>query len=367
MQKYRTWLIAFSSILSFLYMHTQPFMGSEINQQLPILVVGGAMCDFFLHLDNSHQEIHTTPGYIHFEEGKKISLQSLACHTGGGGLNAALALHKLGVPVKLFAQIGNDTSGAYIIQELEKIQLGTDLIQRDTQHYTGTSFILPSQNGNNTILMSRGANRYIDPLGNPLIRTQCAFSGVYLAPLSGESIYTALKIAQSAKTQNLPLLCNPSNHQIENIDYFLDLIKNVTILLINETEAAALAKNLELPLQDLQDEIALAQYLRDHGPTTCIITNGSKGTLFSTQGQTIFQDACQIIPKKSVGAGDTFGATYFGTLLLGFSTTQSLLFGSLNSASVLTKETPHDGLLSLEFIMQQTTNNPSLPACHEIN
>ncbi|HAU30221.1 MAG: Ribokinase [candidate division TM6 bacterium GW2011_GWF2_43_17] len=370
MQKYHTWLIVFSSILFSPCLKptqvTQPFMGSGSINALPILVIGGAMCDFFLELDPTHDSL-SNPGFIQFEEGKKISLKQLQFHTGGGGLNAALALGALGHHVALYAQVGMDPSGEQIIQELQNAHIQTDLIFFDQQHYTGTSFILPSKDGNNTILMNRGASRHLIYQPDKVNESLPSPSGMYLAPLSGNSMACALDIVRHAHEKQTPILCNPSSAQIEDYSSFFSLLPFITVLLLNEHEAEKLALYLNIPSKTMHDQIALARIVQTYGPSICLITNGSRGALCVHKDQVLFQDSFSITPQKSVGAGDTFGSTFFSALLHGFSIKQSLLLGALHSASILSEKIPHHGLCSLDELIIRLNTTSNLPQCYEIN
>ncbi len=368
MKKYRTWLVFICSALFLaLFSHEQENTPETLQlQAVPILVVGGAMCDFFLELDYANKAPQNKPGFIQFEEGKKIPLKHLACHTGGGGLNATWALKKLGCAVNFISSIGTDANGNHIIQHLENAGITTKYIQRNTTHYTGTSFILPSPAGNNTILMSRGASQHLNLSTEQIDAYVKDIAGFYLAPLSGESIKNIFPLLKKAYDSKVPILWNPSSYQVENSEHFLSLLQYVTILLVNETEAAAIAKLFNLSCINTEEQIKLAHKIQSLGPKICLITNGAKGSFCASKESVLHQHPCSVTQKKSVGAGDTFGATFFGALINGFSIAQSLLFGTLNSASILSHATPHEGLLSLAELKNQCTNLITPPPCYEI-
>lgn len=366
MQKYRSWLVFLGGTLLFFNTQTHfPLEEKKDAQNLPIIVIGGAMCDFFLELYQPKTQTEQEPGYIRFEEGKKISLKTLICHTGGGGLNAALAICALGKKAHLFAKIGADSNGERIKKELHDAGVETTLL-RDDNHYTGTSFILPSSHGNNTILMSRGANRHLLIDISQLKISPKTYAGVYLAPLSGESTKSALVVAQAAKKAHIPIMCNPSSEQIEKKEQFFKLLPYIDILLINETEAAAIAQQKNCDADSIYKQILLAKQLLSYGPHICIITNGSRGALCVTPSKIFHQEPLPVAPKKTVGAGDTFGATFFNTILLGYSIKKALLYGTLNSSSILSQKVPHAGLLNIETLQKAEKDTLNLPICNEL-
>jgi ribokinase len=62
----------------------------------------------------------------------------VSTHTGGGAVNAAVAMARLGMDVMILAKIGNDERGEMILQRLEQEGVSTSLVKRDPHAPTGT-------------------------------------------------------------------------------------------------------------------------------------------------------------------------------------------------------------------------------------
>ncbi len=356
MQRYnRLFALCISLIFSCIIYSTNDYSTSP-KKLPPVLVVGGIMCDFFLQLEQSNQTDLQNPGFIFFKEGEKIPLKSFECYSGGGGLNVAIALRKLGHETFLASRVGKDVTGSSLLKELAEYGVNTSLVTVDETASSGTSFILPSSHGNNTILMNRGANICINKEHEFENLSLKGFSGVYLAPLSGNSLRFGLDIAKKAQKSNIPVLLNPSTTQIKDIAYMEEILKFVSIVLLNEIEATLLGLTLGTTIKNIQEQKNLALWVIEQGAKICIITNGSAGCLYATKESCLFQPPHPITPQKSVGAGDTFGATVFGSLLTQHPLEGAIERATIHSSSVLIEPIPHCGLLSHTILTEKLTN-----------
>jgi len=117
----------------------------------------------------------------------------------------------------------------------------------------------------------------------------------------------------------------------------LSVIKKITVLLINESEAIMLTKNSNL------DEAAKA--LIALGPNTIVIKRGSKGAILYNSSQK--KVSIGVYPIKRVadptGAGDSFGGGFIAALAQGKSYEEALVLGTA-TASICVEEVGVSGL-----------------------
>ena len=83
-------------------------------------------------------------------------------HPGGKGANQAVAVARLGYPVRLIGRLGSDTFGTQLRTHLESA--GVDISGIATSEgSSGVAVILVSQNGENSIVVTPGANSKLTP------------------------------------------------------------------------------------------------------------------------------------------------------------------------------------------------------------
>ena len=86
------------------------------------------------------------------------------------------------------------------------------------------------------------------------------------------------------------------------------------------------------------------------GPKICVITDGSGGSIVYDSINQKFLKA-GILPVDAyerTGAGDAFGSGVLGALVKGKSVEEALVWGTVNSASVIGYIGPQKGLLKLD-------------------
>lgn len=320
----------------------------SIFQAPNVIVFGGIMCDIYLNCTQEvlpHLFSKTNPELFILEEGTKTELTSIECCVGGGGANVACSLAHLGLPTTLFSKIGSDHLGTLALNTLGKKQIDLSLCATSKTIETGTSFILPSEKGNHAILVFRGANASVQKDDIPFSAFK-KFNGVYIASLSGSFAHCLPDIATHAKTTGSLIMHNPSTSEIKNSkEALLKAFKALDILIMNQTEARLLFSTFissEIPFSLAQ----LYSYLANQGPQIVIVTSGKDGAYCYTPQEVLYQPCIATNVINTVGAGDIFGATFFGALILGHSYRESLLFAAHNSAYALAATDQNSRLLN---------------------
>ena len=343
-----------------------------------VLTIGGAMRDVFIQYQNVEIMHLDTPtkqlNFVILEEGRKIEVDQLAYHTGGGATNSAVSFKRLGFDVSSFFKIGSDQEGEFIVSRLKKEGINLDHIVRSTEVGTGNSFIIPSSGGNRSVLVYRGANLTLTAKELPLDAI-AACDQLYITSLSHNASELLPVITAHAKKHNKPVAVNPGTSQLTaRVDTLQTSLKNIDILILNCFEASllmnALAQPAKQPPPELPEDAQLPKLLcgpiaphvstftLQHyfkqvlkaGPKIAVVTNGAEG-VYATDGKKIyFHPSLDVDVVSTLGAGDSFGSTFVAQLLDGKPIEQAIQAGIINSASVIQYLDTTTGLLDTEAL-----------------
>ena len=120
------------------------------------------------------------------EEGRKTEAEEVSTHAGGGAVNAAVAMARLGMDVAVLAKLGSDERADTILRHLEQEGVSPAWVRRDPRVPTGAaSVLISSHNRNAAIFTFRGANTLLAV--EDLHDEAFAVGVVYIANLSNES------------------------------------------------------------------------------------------------------------------------------------------------------------------------------------
>lgn len=259
--------------------------------------------------------------------GETLTGTSFSTGPGGKGANQAVAAVRLSrsnphsgtsssssvsdVAIKMIGAVGADEFGPGLVNGMKKDGIDTSSIQVIKGQTTGVAVILVEESsGENRILLNPGANHTLRPedflaaenLGTPkpdLIIMQLEI------PLE-----TVLQILTTAKKAGVDVLLNPA----PAVELPQTVFDGLAHLIVNESEAAILTGR---KVEDVEaagfDWNVVTQDFLNKGVENIVITLGSKGAFFASQGQKkgTFVPAEKV--KKVVdttAAGDTFVGAY---------------------------------------------------------
>lgn len=230
--------------------------------------------------------------------GETISSESIEKRAGGKGLNQSVALAKVSDSVYHAGSIGTD--GNFLIEEMENFGVDTSLLKKSDK-LTGNAIIQVDDKGENSIVLYKGAN--FDNSESYVDEVLSHFEKDDILVLQNE-INCMPYIVNKAYENRLKIVLNPSpiTDEIEKID-----LDKIDLLLVNETEAKALAK--------VSDAKKAVNYFRDNFPSLKVVeTFGKNGSMYFDKDNLINQDSFKVDAVDTTGAGDTFTGyfvTYF--------------------------------------------------------
>ena len=260
------------------------------------------------------------------QPGETISGEDLQIIPGGKGANQAVAAARQGVGVAMVGWVGSDSFGPFLLENLKSNQVNTSHVLVD-ESATGTAIIVVDANGQNSIVLSPGANGKVTPADVD----SASFLNAKLLLLQLEiPTPTVLRAAQKARENGLTVILNPAPAK----SLPAELLANVDILIPNESELALLTN---LPVNDASSAEVAAKELLKLGIKTVIVTLGSKGALFVTSTQVTHIDAYKVSVVDTTAAGDAFIGGFASAMLSGSSLEESVRYGCACGALATTK------------------------------
>ncbi len=260
------------------------------------------------------------------QPGETISGEDLQIIPGGKGANQAVAAARQGVGVAMVGRVGSDSFGPFLLENLKSNQVNTSHVLVD-ESATGTAIIVVDANGQNSIVLSPGANGKVTPADVD----SASFLDAKLLLLQLEiPTPTVLRAAQKAREHGLTVILNPAPAK----SLPAELLANVDILIPNESELSLLT---HLPVNDASSAEVAAKDLLKLGIKTVIVTLGSKGALLVTSTQVTHIDAYKVSVVDTTAAGDAFIGGFASAMLSGTSLEESVRYGCACGALATTK------------------------------
>lgn len=268
--------------------------------------------------------------------GETISSESIEKRAGGKGLNQSVALAKVSDSVYHAGSIGTD--GNFLIEEMENFGVDTGLLKKSDK-LTGNAIIQVDDKGENSIVLYKGAN--FDNSESYVDEVLSHFEKDDILVLQNE-INCMPYIINKAYEEGLKIVLNPSpiTDEIEKID-----LEKIDLLLVNETEAKALAK--------VSDAKEAVNYFRENFPSLKVVeTFGKNGSMYFDKDNLINQDSFKVDAVDTTGAGDTFTGYFVTYFYKGEKITKCLEVAAKASALSVTKKGASISIPSHEAVLE---------------
>jgi ribokinase len=286
--------------------------------QKPIVVVGSINLDLVVGADHIPQV------------GETIIGNTFNTFYGGKGANQAVAAAKLGYPVAMVGNVGNDALGANLRSGLEDAGVNTKYVST-VEGPSGVALITTGSRGENNIVVVPGANGLLTPHLVEKAAPILEGAGFLLAQLE-IPLETVEYLAQFAERHRIPLMLDPAPAR----ELSGSLLRSLSWITPNETETAALLRtNFE---NCDQDSGAMAERLLDFGVENVLLKLGARGCLIA-QG-TLAKErvpAFSVNAVDTTAAGDAFNAGFAVGMMRGFSVGRSAVFASAVAALSVTR------------------------------
>jgi ribokinase len=345
------------------------------------LTIGGAMIDTIAVIDNDLVERmamrNADQAFLLLEEGRKIEARDVSTHCGGGAVNAAVAMARLGHDVSALVKLGQDARAETILAHLASEQVSTRFAVRDARAPTGASVLVSAHDRNAAVFTFRGANTLLEP--HDLKRDAFAVDLVYVSGLSNKSADCFPVIIDMAKAQGAMVATNPGIRQLSaRIGAFQETLAKIDILTINRVEAGALVPWLNARFGDGKGPALVANAgeelpeiikhglsgggfemtvpaffaaMRSLGPRYVVITDGRNGAMIGGPNGILHCPVIEVEVAGTAGAGDAFASTFASSIAQGMSVEDAAMSGAINSSSVIGHTDTQSGLLRRDALM----------------
>ncbi|NVF12503.1 ribokinase [Anaerococcus sp. AGMB00486] len=272
--------------------------------------------------------------------GETISSISLKKKPGGKGLNQSIALKKVYDNLYHAGLFGND--GEFIKNLFEENSINTKFFRKSNSD-TGNALIQVDKNGENSIVLYKGANFDIDEKFVDEVLDY--FSKDDVLVLQNE-ISSLSYIVDKAKEKRMKIVLNPSpiNEVIFNLDF-----SKLDLLILNETEAKDISKFSN------NDEI-IEFFRRTYPDLKVILTLGANGSIYFDKDELIKQKAYIVNTVDTTGAGDTFMGFFVGSYYKGDDIKKSMDLASIASALACMKDGASTSIPSIEEVKKFKEN-----------
>ncbi|MDD0859529.1 ribokinase [Arthrobacter alpinus] len=267
--------------------------------------------------------------------GETLHGNGFSVNPGGKSANQAVAAARMGGQVTLLGAVGEDANGEMLLASAASSGVNTEHVRRVTEP-TGVAVISVDAQGENTIIISAGANAtllpaHIDP---------AVFAGATVLCLCLEvAPETVLAAAQAGHDAGATVLLNLSPYA----PIAEQLAQLVDVLLVNAHEASAFLDGFAIPASGAPAEAwhGAVESFAARGLSKVLVTLGAAGSvvLDSTNASA---PAVLIAPTKvnavdTTGAGDAFTGAVAARLAAGDSLVDAARQASVAAALATTK------------------------------
>lgn len=288
-------------------------VAGQQHEPTGIAVVGSANADLVI-------KVARRPG-----AGETLMGGDLTTVAGGKGANQAAAAALAGAPVRFVGCVGGDGNGEMLRESLRSAGVDTSpLLTSDRP--TGTAVIFLTADGENSIVVSPGANQELTI--ERAMAQSASWRTAATVVLSLEVPHdTVAHVANDAAAHGVRVIVNAAPAaQLSDAT-----LAHCNPLIVNEHEALEVL-GAEATDPERDDFEALARRLLAAGAQSAIITLGSAGAVIATSENTTHLPAFTVEAVDTTGAGDAFVGAVAAELDRGAPLTDAVTFAQAMSA-----------------------------------
>lgn len=258
---------------------------------------------------------------------------------GGKGANQAVALGRLGAPVRMAGRVGDDAFGRRYLDHFRKNDVDVRAVDAVAGTATGVADILVNAAGENCIVIAPGANGLCDLEWLDRALEATADCEIFLLQLEipldtvAEAVRRLRKMGKTILLDPAPAVPLPEN-----------VLSAVDFLTPNETELKAVTSGLP---EDAGIEERVRHLVGGSGRVV-VHKRGADGAYIGTR------DGIEHVPGFSVravdttAAGDTFNAGLAAGLAMGWPLRDAVRLANAAGALAVTAYGAQEGMPSLE-------------------
>jgi len=254
--------------------------------------------------------------------GETISSRKLDINAGGKGLNQSIALAKGGAEVLHGGAVGED--GDFLIQILSDSKADASRIKK-AEGKTGHAIIQVNENGQNCIILYKGANHSIT--SEYIEEFLCDAESGDILLLQNET--SCIKEAMhTAHKKSMQIAFNPSPFEKKLLELPLEF---VNWWFLNEIEGEEISGK--------KDPEEIAEELINHYPdSNIILTLGKNGCIFRNKKLTFHQPIIESVVVDTTAAGDTFTGFFLSSIANGKDEKEAIFIATKASSVAVSRK-----------------------------
>lgn len=255
---------------------------------------------------------------------------------GGAPLNVCYHLTKMGISSIFISKVGNDSNGAAIRQELQKLGIDGHFCLTSTSMPTSTVEVrLTGKQKVTYDIVENVAWDAIDLTGDieELVRASEGFVYGSLVARSAVSRTTLLRLLQVAKYRVFDLNLRAPFY---NKDLILELMSHSHLLKLNEDELVILCDWMQIDKKEVLDQLS-DLLTRFENIEEILFTRGECGSVYYSRQMYEIVDAVKVKVQDTIGSGDSFLAAFLAYKFQGKQIDDALRQAALLSGFVATQ------------------------------
>ena len=264
---------------------------------------------------------------------------------GGKGANQAVAAARLEGNTAFIGKVGDDQFGHSTIEMRKGEGIDVSGLTVTSEQASGVALITTVPSGENSIIVDSGANGLLRPEDITNAEKLFEDAGIVLMQLE-TPIDTLTKAAAMAKKHGAYVVLNPAPAPKEPLP--VELLKNVDLLIPNETEAAYISG---VNIAGDEDLPAAMNEIQKLGVKDVIITVGSRGVCARIDGEMVTVPAFKVKAIDTTAAGDTFCGALCVALSNGKPLVEAIRLGCKASSISVTRRGAQMSMPRLEEIV----------------
>lgn len=259
---------------------------------------------------------------------------------GGKGLNQAVAAARQGLRVRFMGAVGRDIFGEQLLDHARAESIDTGGVFVRSDHKTGMAFVVVGANGDNTIVVSPGANGALSVTDIESHRDWISQSAGVL--LQNEApLVVVEKAMQIAQQDGIPVYYNPA----PIVEGCQSLLEYSEVIIVNETEAEQLTG---LRIAAKADAFTAGEQLRSRSGQIVIVTLGEQGAVCVDEyGNQHEAAGLPVSAIDTTSAGDTFVGAFLSQRLGGLEIPDALAYACVAGSLAVTKAGAQESIPTL--------------------
>ena len=263
--------------------------------------------------------------------GETVLGSEIKVHPGGKSSNQAAAAARLGANVALVGAVGHDLYAQVLLDAATAAGVGVQDVVQVSETATGTAMIVVDSAGENTIVVSPGANDRLRPedLPEPVISAASVLCLALETPVD-----TVVRAATIAKAAGATVVLNLSPYRAVPPE----LLRATTVLVVNEHELACLQGAPDAVVDGaVVDGEDARRSLGSLGIRNAVVTLGANGSFVITATGVTHLKAPPVDAIDTTGSGDAFTGALATGLAEGMTLLDAARLGNATGAHAATR------------------------------